>query len=65
MSEEDEVKAGIITRAGLACTAVRLRAYGASWEVVGAFLRHRMPEGMTCEQLKARALAHLERERTV
>lgn len=64
MSEEDEVKAGIILRASLACAAVRLRAYGATWEVVTEFLRPKLPPGMTCEQLKARALAHLECERT-
>lgn len=51
-----------ILRAGLACKAVSLAARGAGWEKIGELLP--LPEGVTTEQLRAAALAHLERERS-
>lgn len=54
----------VLTRASLTCTAVSLAARGAGWEDIGRLLGPKLPGGMTMEQLRAEALAHLEKERT-
>lgn len=49
----------------LVCEAVAIVARGGSWHLAGVFLGPKLPKGLTVEQLRKEAVAHLERERTV